>query len=425
MFYLRDAGLGLKVKTRRPVEFRPGDVVEVSGFPKMEEGQAVLEQTTARLLRTEAPPGALRPTLEALLDGTHNSDLVTISARLVDATVTDRKATLILQTRDHLFRGLMDSPDSAGRSLPEKNSQVTVTGICVINELEELWFYRPRSFLLLVADATDLELVQAPSWWTRERLSWALATCGLVLLASAGWVWLLRRRIERKRAVIEQQTRHAAALEERSRIARELHDTLEQGLTGLSLQMKAMETDFAAAPHPAHTRLKFARQMLRQSRALARQAIGELRSEAVPARVEGLVEGLRRVAGSWNHSGALQVDLRIAGPVRPLPPHLESHLLGIGTEAMTNAVKHGRAESIEVELDFRPAAVCLRIKDNGTGFDVAQHLEEASGCFGLLGMRARARELCGEILIESRPGRGAEILVTVPAAVGPELALPP
>ena len=264
--------------------------------------------------------------------------------------------------------------------------------------------------------------MQAPPWWTPERLWRALTTTCVVLLAAAGWVWALRRQIERKRAVIEQQARHAAVLEERSRIARDLHDTLEQGLTGLSLQMKAMETELDGSPHPVRSRLQQARQMLRQSRALAHNAIRELRSEAAASRHEGLAEGLRRVADSWNQSGALQVEIRLAGTPRALAPRLENHLLGIGTEAMTNAVKHGRADAILVELDFRSVEVALHIKDNGSGFDPQQQLEQASGCFGLLGMRERAREVGGQIRILSEPGRGTEIFVAAPAGFGPELA---
>lgn len=418
LFFVRDGTLGLKVETRRPVDFQPGEVVDLAGFPAMAEGLAVLTQAVARRTADGPPPVPAVPALPALLDGSHNSDLVTLRARLVDSVVTGGKATLILQLGDQLFKGLLNPAGPGPLALPEKSSVVDVTGICIISELEDIWFYQPRSFLLLLAGLDDLQVVQAPPWWTPERLSFALAVIALVLLAVVGWVWALRRQIERKRAVIEQQARHAAALEERSRIARDLHDTLEQGLTGLSLQMKAMETDFAGDPHPAHQRLQAARRMLRQSRALARNAIQEMRSESMVPRGAGLVAGLQRIADGWNRSGALGVELRILGEIRPLPARLETHLLGIGTEAMTNAVKHGRADAIQVELDFRSQDVALRIKDNGTGFDTTHTLEAASGCFGLLGMRERARELSGDIRIQSRPGEGAEILVTVPCNAG-------
>jgi signal transduction histidine kinase len=184
--------------------------------------------------------------------------------------------------------------------------------------------------------------------------------------------------------------------------------------------MKAMETDLAGTVHPVQARLKSARQMLRQSRALARNAIRELRTEAVPAGMEGLIEGLQRVAAGWNHSGALKVALEIAGERRALPPRVEHHLLGIGMEAVTNAVKHGRAEAIRIEVAFRAGEVALRVEDDGAGFDPAQQLEHASGCFGLLGMRERARELRGELRITSEPGRGTVVSVTAPAPASVE-----
>jgi signal transduction histidine kinase len=421
LFFVSDGRLGLKVETSRAVDYLPGDVVELAGFPAMAEGLAVLKHAQTRLVRSASPPAPARPAMETLLAGDHNSDLVRVRARLVDWTLAGRTATLTFQSADQYFKGLLTVPPEVPPKLPGRDSVVDVTGICVVSGLDDVWFYKPSGFMMLLAGPEDLALVQAPPWWTPHRLWSALAIAVIVLLAVVGWVAALRRQVERKRAIIEQQARHAAALEERNRIARDLHDTLEQGLTGLSLQMKAMETDLDGAPHLVRSRLQFARQMLRQSRALAHNAIREMRTDARPSRIDGLVAGLRRVADSWNHSGALTVDVRILGLSRPLPPRLEHHLLGIGTEAVTNAVKHGRADAILVEIDFRSAEVAVRIRDNGSGFDPTRCLEPGNGCFGLLGMRERAREVCGEIRIRSRPGEGAEVRVSVPvAAVGLE-----
>jgi signal transduction histidine kinase len=416
VLFVRDGPNSVKVETRVPTSLKSGDLIEVAGFPVMVEGMAVLQQAICRAVGVSTSPPPVEPTLVSLLDGTHNSDLVRIKARLVDWVIAGQNSTLVFQTGDQFFKALYTLPPTGTRSLPDKNSLVNVTGICVINELEDVWFYQPRSFLLLVAEPDDLEVLQAPPWWTPERLWRALIITGVVLLAAGGWVWALRRQIGRKRAVIEQQARHAAALEERSRIARELHDTLEQGLTGLSLQMKAMETDLNGTPHPVQSRLQFARQMLRQSRALARNAIREMRTETVPSRFEGLIDGIKRVANTWNHSGALAVAVEITGDPRPLPAPLEPHLLGIGTEAMTNSVKHGRASAIRVEIAYRATEVVLRIKDDGAGFDPVLQLEQSSGCFGLLGMRERAREIRGDLRILSQPGAGTEVIVSVPLA---------
>ena len=423
VLFLRDGTNSLKVETGGPHPLRPGDVIEAAGFPVIVEGMAVLQQATCRTVGTSTPPVPAEPTLATLLDGTHNSDLVGIKARFVDWVLAGQNVTLVFQVGDQFFNALYTLPASQPLSLPEKNSLVHVQGVCVINELEELWYYRPRSFLLLLAGLDDLQVLQAPPWWTPERLWRALVITSFVLVAAAAWVWALRRQIDRKRAVIEQQARHAAALDERGRIARDLHDTLEQGLTGLSLQLKALETDLGGATQ-ACSRLRSARQMLRQSRALARNAIRELRNEAVPSRLEGLIDGLKRVANSWIDSGALAVDVEIVGEPRPLPPPLEPHLLGIGTEAMTNAVKHGRAASIRVNVNYRAREVVMRITDNGMGFDPSQHLEQTHGCFGLIGMHERAREIRGELRIQSQPGHGTEIIVTAPIIASPQAVAP-
>lgn len=423
VFFLRDDNLGLKVEMHGPAAFESGDVVEAVGFPAMADGTAVLEGAMCRRVSAGPPIAPVRATVRELLDGFHNSNLVRIEARLVDWAPEGPALSFAFEAENHHFKGVLQQ-GGALDWLPERNSAVEVTGIWVISELQDVWYYSPRSVLLLLSNPADLKVLQAPSWWTPERLWRALAISCAILLAVAGWVWALRRQIGRKRAVIEQHVRRAAALEERGRIARELHDTLEQGLTGLSLQMKAMETDLNGSPHPVRQRLQFARQMLRQSRALARNAIRELRAETIPARFEGLVEGLKRVANSWNASGVFTVDVQTAGNVRPLPPLLEKHLLGIATEAITNAVKHGRPDAIRVEIDFRAGDLTLRVTDNGAGFDPADHLDKPSGCFGLLGMRERAREIDGEIRIHSRPGDGAEIVVTAPLAGEAKAAQP-
>jgi signal transduction histidine kinase len=413
-FFVRD-DVGLKIETGTPVALQPGDRVEVAGFPAMKEGMAVLERALVRRVAGDAaPPPSTPRRLAPLLAGKHNSDLVRLRARLVDWVSAGRDVTLVFEAEDHLFKGFLRLPGKAAPALPPNNSLVEVTGICVVDELEDAWFYQPLSFVLLVAEPGDLALLEAPPWWTAARLWRALALACGILLAAAGWAWALRRQVQRSRALLEQQARHAATLEERNRIARELHDTLEQGLTGLSLQMKALETELEQSADAPRARLHAARQTLRQSRALARNAIRELRAESGPLPRENLAAGLRRIAGNWNDSGALAVAVQGDYRIPALPPRTVQHLLGIATEAMTNAVKHGQAGAIRVEVALARRTLTLRVADDGIGFDATGVWREPAGGFGLLGMRERASELGGHLEVASRPGQGTAVTITVP-----------
>jgi signal transduction histidine kinase len=412
-FFLTSAGLGLKVELLAPATVQAGDEAEVVGFAAMVNGAAVMQSAVCRVVGSGEPPAPTRPEYQALSDGTCSSSLVSVNARLVDWTRDAQGVTLLLQTGNHLFKALLP-PTVVPDGLPEKNSIVDVTGICVVSDLEDIWLQSPRSVSLLLTSLDDVQLLQGPPWWTADRLWRALAIALAVLAAGLTWVWSLRGQIQRKGAVIEQQTRHAAVLEERSRIARDLHDTLEQGLTGLSLQLKVVEMDLDDSPEQAARALESARQMLRQSRALAHDAIRELRTDAVARRHETLVGGLRDAAEMWKSFGALSVEFDVNGSERPLPRAIEHHLICIAAEAMTNAVKHGRAALIKLTLRYIPAAIELSVRDDGIGFDPENSARPQAGCFGLLGMRERVQAMSGHITVQSQPGSGTTIRVEIP-----------
>lgn len=414
VFFIRDEGNGLKVESHGPVSLKSGDHIDAAGFPVIVNDEVVIQNAVTRLRSQGMPAEPVRSKVPALLTGSRASDLVSIESRLVDWVADGQSVTLVLESDNRLFRGQVQLPAGSTWVVPEKGSILDVTGICVISELEDHWSYRPRSFMLLVASPDDLRVLRLPPWWTAERLRRAFLVTLALLTAGLAWVWALRRQVQRKRSVIEHQASHAAVLEERSRIARDLHDTLEQGLTGVSLQLKAVDTDLNADPQRAHVRLQSAREMLRQSRAIARNAISELRVEVVPSRHENLIMALGNAVEMWNKSGALTAKLQVAGtPVR-LPGSIEHHLAGIGSEAMTNAVKHGRATVVRVEVVFSAGLVRLSIADNGIGFDPAAIRSDAPGCYGLLGMRERALEMSARIDIESQPRRGTTIRIEVP-----------
>lgn len=417
VLFVRDEGRGLKVETREPMVVPPGTWIEAVGFPALARGAAVLECATVRRLRPGEPAVPVPAGAAALRAGAHHADLVTVRARLVDRVVAGGAATLVLQAEDLLFGALL-RPAPPLADLPARESLVEVKGIVVPGESAAPWNPLPPVVGLWLAGLEDLTLVQEPAWWTPGRLGMALAVTLALVGIGFGWVGALRRQVRRKAAVIEQQARHAAVLEERSRIARDLHDTLEQGLTALSLQLKVVDLDHDAAPERVKAGLEAARQMLRRSRALAHDAIRELRTEGAAPRPESLAAGLRRLGELWRMAGMNGVRVRIEGEERSWPPGTERHLLALAAEAVTNAIKHSQATTIDVELRVAAGSLRLEICDNGTGFAPAGGGVEAAGApggFGLVGMRERAAAVGGSMTVRSRPGAGTTVVVEVPA----------
>jgi signal transduction histidine kinase len=202
---------------------------------------------------------------------------------------------------------------------------------------------------------------------------------------------------------------HGAVLEERNRIARELHDTLEQELAGITMQLDLASDCFQQAPRVAQQALETARGMSRHSMIEARRSVWDLRCQLLED--GNLVSAISRVVEPLVLRSGSKIDVRIAGePVR-LAAAAEMNLLRIAQEAVANAVKHGGAGHIQVDLEYGSDAVRLSVADDGRGFDPAQ--SSSTGHFGLLDMRERAQSLGSNLELHSAAGKGARISVAV------------
>ena len=209
--------------------------------------------------------------------------------------------------------------------------------------------------------------------------------------------------------LIEQQ-REAAILKERTRMARDIHDTLAQGFTGVIVQMEAAEEALLEEDSEhAIGHVQRARELARESLREARRSVHALRPQALEK--APFADALEAIIKNTAAGTALRTEFRITGKPRELAPLVEENLLHIGQEALTNSLKHAHATKFQAQLSFNPDAVYLELQDNGDGFNVGN---SNGGGFGLIGMKERAEQIGATVDVSSKPGAGTSIVAVSP-----------
>lgn len=230
-----------------------------------------------------------------------------------------------------------------------------------------------------------------------------LAAEDLQLLYTVGD--MLGIAVERARLFAQQAA--LGALEERNRLAREIHDTLAQGLTAVSLQLESADALLEAGASSEKVRqvVQHALALTRANLEEARRSVMDLR--AAPLEEQTLVEALAALA----EQTAVSIDLLVQGEARPLPRRLETGIYRLAQEALQNVSRHAQARRAVVKLLFMPNEVKLVIADDGVGFDP---MAVPPDRFGLIGMNERVRLLNGRFHLQSAPGQGTQIEVVLP-----------
>jgi nitrate/nitrite-specific signal transduction histidine kinase len=216
-------------------------------------------------------------------------------------------------------------------------------------------------------------------------------------------------------ARLYEETRQIAVMEERNRMAREIHDTLAQGFSGIILQLEAAEQALDGDAIAAERHLNQARSLARKSLAEARRSVWNLRPQALEQLP--LVEAIKQEADKFRQGVEVDVGFSISGTRRDLPPEIEACLLRIFQESLTNVRRHAKATEVEVNLTFDESAVEMSIRDNGVGFRPRKSDgEKKRDTFGLISMRERARGLGGTFEVQSRRGKGTLVRVVIPTS---------
>ncbi len=406
---IRDQDQGLWVKTPQTQIVNPGEEVEVIGFPVSGEYSPVLENA---MFRKTGQQQRLRPvslTAEKVREGNYDADFIQLEAQLVEQFHNATEQVLVLQENGIQFRAHVKQAAGRNEPLPlQPGSRLQLAGVCLVQLGDQRW---PQSFRLILRSAEDITVRQQPSWWTFQRMLTALGMVTLVLLCAMAWAITLQRRVRAQTKIIRQKIQREAVLEERTRIAREFHDTLEQALAGIGMQLEAVGNTLLAAPEESQRILEVARTMVRHSLDEAQRSVWNLRSVALER--ADLTTAVKQLTEQRNGSG-IEIQVKVSGTPRTLPNRVESHLLRIGQEATTNALKHAQPKAVQIELSFGTESVQLSVTDDGLGFDAENATSSEVGHFGLLGMRERAEKIGGTLTITSGLAAGTRIQVLVP-----------
>jgi len=229
-----------------------------------------------------------------------------------------------------------------------------------------------------------------------------------------GYYGLITDISEQRNAALRErkQAEEASILEERNRMAREIHDTLAQAFTSIIVHLDAASQRLTLDPEAAQSHLKTGRVLARSGLTDARRSVEALRPQILE---EGdLLSALTQLADQMFSHTSVLVSCEAIGEPYALPKEIEMNLFRIGQEALTNAFKYANASKICVELRYERSQCLLQIKDNGQGFE-SSFLSIGQG-FGLLGMTERAERIGSELMIQSHPGQGTAIIVRVPTA---------
>jgi signal transduction histidine kinase len=280
-----------------------------------------------------------------------------------------------------------------------------LTGVCLVESSTDKGFRsHPERASLLLRNLDDIHILGSAPFWNARRLVAAIAVLAGIILVTLIWITQQRRQIAR----LQSRIIHQATLDERQRIAREFHDTLEQELAGLSLRLDAAAT--RPLEDKARGLLDTSRSLVSRIQGEARNLVSDLRDTSFPTT---LPEALEVLAGRARDHFQ-NVAMEVTPPPVPLPPPVVHHLRMIAQEAVTNAVKHAQASSLTLSTVMHEGCLVLRVKDDGRGFAAGAETHGQPGHFGCIGIRERCRRIGAEVEWQSSPGKGACVVVRLP-----------
>jgi signal transduction histidine kinase len=300
---------------------------------------------------------------------------------------------MTLSDGSQAFRAVVNEKGRASFpwTLKEK-SRLRLHGICTI---DPAYTQNEAPFAVILPSIDDVQVLKGPPWWSAGHIVVSVIALLVIIVAAQA----LHGRIETLRL--------RAILEERERLAHEMHDTLAQSFAGIGFQLQAIR-DEVGNETELHQHLDLAHDLVRTSHDEARRSISALRSEALEKL--GLLKALEGCAERIVNGGSVKVRCSSKGDPRTIPPRISDALYRIGQEAIANAVCHADPTELVISVFYDAGALSMTIRDNGRGFPVG----EDSANFGIRGMGRRAERIGATLEIRSAAGEGTAVQVRAP-----------
>lgn len=393
--YVQDATGGAAILGPALPDLKLGDEVEVHGDVDLRDYSLLLRDAKVRLLWARAPLPPVAITAAQAATGAYDAMFIEVDGVLSQhSSATNGSLEVDLTSNGQSFRAVVD-PGRSRASLRNlaAQSRLRLRGVCVVDPEYTRNLY---PFVLLVPSADDIEVLAGPPWWSARNLS--LLALGATVLLLLGLLLYIRVDHWRLQAV----------LNERERIAHEMHDSLAQSFVGIGFQLQAIGNGVPRDLPEVNHQLELASELVRHSHEEARRSLMTLRREFLEE--EPLHTALERFVRRMVEHGKVDVHLDVRGEENHLPFALKDGLFRIGQEAIANSLRHGSPSLISIRAEYGTRAVWMAIEDNGVGFEPTSQVRG----FGLQGMRKRAEGIMGRLDVISSPGAGTKVLVSAP-----------
>ena len=414
--YLQDGVHHLQVRIKERLDFCVGDKVRISGYAwsqPISRGLRAIEVVKLDIDQTVKP---IEVPFSELRDPQYNHALARVNAWVVDigksfggGTGSVVQSSLLCRSGEDVFECKV--PSSVVESkVVEIGMQLQLTGLVHLEQMRDVpWRFSIDRMWLQLRSLDDIVVLAEAPWLTTQRLTYMIAVMVGVIGVTLFFVITLRKTVRRQTELIGSQIRHKSIMSERQRIARELHDNLDQGLAGIALQLSSSIKLFERDVKAGLKGMQRIQEMLIYCSEESRNAILELRGGWLEKM--NVSDAIRQFASILEEQYPITITVSVEGITTRFERYAERQIFSIAKEAMTNACKHAKAEHIDVRLKYAEDQFLLLVTDDGIGFKDNPFYK--SGHFGLLGMEERANRINGKLLINDAEHAGVQIELLV------------